>query len=108
LKVSSTITLTQRYGFNPSKSWKFYLRNYKGQITTVTGCSTTNPADSTYNPGVNLTVGFTCYEMPRQLQEADVIQISFFDDYSSFRLIFLVPIIGYSNDETVKAIKLES
>jgi hypothetical protein len=45
LKVSTTIKLMQNYTFTSTYSWKFYLRDYKGQITTIDNCGLNNPSN---------------------------------------------------------------
>ena len=63
----------------------------------VDGCIINNPTYAAYNIGQNLTIGITCYEMPSQLSQGDFIHINFFAEQASYKLIYLIPILGYSS-----------
>ena len=45
LKVMTTVKLMQNYTFTAAYSWKFYLRNYKGETTVINNCGLTNPSN---------------------------------------------------------------
>jgi len=45
LNVTTTVKLMQNYTFTSTYSWKFYLRDYKGQITAISNCGVTNPSN---------------------------------------------------------------
>jgi hypothetical protein len=60
----------------------------------VKNCTLSNPPSGSYKKGDNLTVGITCYELPRELKQWDSIQVTFFQVDN---LTFLIPIIGYNS-----------
>lgn len=59
----------------------------------IKNCTISRPPNKQYSKGDNITIGITCYELPRDLKQYDSIQVQWLNVY---KLIYLIPIPGYN------------
>lgn len=84
LRMSTTVTLSQKVKWGGSSSWEYALSDASGKLTSlVSGCFGGQPSAAEYGSGQNLTLNIVCQQLPRELQMGDTIWISVFRDSSN-------------------------
>lgn len=98
LRMSTTVTLSQKVKWAGSSSWEYALSDSNGKLTSLTsGCLGGQPSAGEYGSGQNLTLNLLCQKLPRELSMGDTIWISVFRDSSNpdFWLFYNIPIEGF-------------
>jgi hypothetical protein len=98
LRMTTTVSLTQKVKWGGSGSWEFALSDATGKLSPLaSGCIGGQPSAAEYGSGQNLTLNLMCQQLPRELQMGDTIWISVFRDSSNpdFWLFYNIPIEGF-------------